>query len=68
MSIFNPKYKLPYLGEKEEEKLHREKVHLLQTGILAAVKKGDRDEVRALIGANANIETKDAVCDVHSRV
>ena len=59
--MLNRKFQLPHLGVREEAKLKREKDNLLQTGILAAVKKGDRDEVKALIGAKANIETKDAV-------
>ena len=52
---------MPILGPKEEEKLRKEKENILKSGILAAVRKGDRDEVKALISAKADIETRDEV-------
>ncbi len=55
------KIEIPVLNEEKTAKLLKQKDHLLETGILNAVIKGDRDEVKALIGAKANIETTDVV-------
>jgi hypothetical protein len=52
---------IPVIDEEKRIKLLKQKEYLLETGILGAVIKGDRDEVKALIGAKANIETKDEV-------
>jgi hypothetical protein len=54
---------IPVIDEQKRIKLLQQKEYLLETGILGAVIKGDRDEVKALIGAKGDIETKDEVTD-----
>jgi hypothetical protein len=52
---------IPVIDEQTKIRLLKQKEFQLETGILGAVIKGDRDEVKALIGAKANIETRDEV-------
>jgi hypothetical protein len=59
--LFSRPIEIPVIDEPKRVKLLQQKEHLLETGILNAVVKGDRDEVKALIGAKANIETTDQV-------
>ncbi len=60
-SIFPHTIEIKPVSEQASLKLREQKAHFLATGLHGAVKKGDKDEVLALLTAKGDIEALDQV-------